>query len=272
MIKKTLPTSPHLIEWMVNKGKEESSSYLEERADYGTFMHSQCGELLMAGHYDLDTLADRLKLYCAKKDIPYQKEWVDELKKDILAFAQFMIDTNLKPLAIEIVLSHPEDGYAGAIDLVAELDIEEKGFFGDVYLSGPDKGLPKMTKQTRRVIAIIDMKSGRKGFYEAHEIQLQAYLEMWKIHFPDVLVERLYNWSPKAWEVSPTYNLKNQTDSKNLFKLPHLSAISKVEESKRRNRVTILSGDIRPANGLQGNIEEMSYADLIKRNNGDTSR
>ena len=43
--------------------------------------------------------------------------YADDFKKDILAFAQFMKDTDLKPLAIEIVLTNPEDGYAGAIDL-----------------------------------------------------------------------------------------------------------------------------------------------------------
>ena len=167
----------------------------------------------------------------------------EELKKDVLAFAQFIIDYNVKPLAIEICLYHPFDGYAGAIDLVCELDFNKK-----------------------RIRAIIDLKSGRKGFYESHEVQLGAYLEMWKIHFPDSPVDKVFNWSPKAWRKAPTYNLVNQSESKNIPKLPYLVQLSKIEADKREDTITIVSGQINVLEGLGKNIAEKTFVQLVKEN------
>src|SRR5690606_1373581 len=146
----------------------------------------------------------KLEAYATKEKITPKSDWITEIKKDILAFAQFMIAKNVKPIAIEIVLFHPEDNYAGAIDIVCEMDEEEKGFFGETYASGARKGEPKESKRTIRVNAIVDIKSGRKGFHESHEIQLHAYKEMFQVHFPDVPIHRVYNWSPKDWRNTPS--------------------------------------------------------------------
>jgi hypothetical protein len=265
MIRNTLPTSPHLIQWLISKqgeGKDEA----EERANYGTFLHKECADLLINGTYNLDKLQESLKPYLESKNIPLDRlSWADELKKDVLAFAQFMIDCNVKPLAIEICLYHPIDGYAGAIDLVCEMDLEEKGFFGDTYASGVNKGQPKETKQVKRIRAIVDLKSGRKGFYESHEIQLQAY-NMWGYHFPEMLIDRVFNWSPKDWRSTPSYNLKDQSNSKNLYKLPYLVELAKIEDDKRNNTVTVINGSIDLLKGLNENISEMTFTELIKKN------
>lgn len=267
MIKNTLPTSTHLINWKVEKGANDAEREMLERATYGTFLHTVCGTLLMTGRYNLDDLQKELDAFCLTEKITPKPGWVDDLKKDVLAFAQFMIDKNVKPLAVEVILYHPKDGYAGALDLVLEMDDEQKGFFGETYLSGTNKGQPKETKRIVRVNAILDIKSGRKGFYESHEIQLKAYKEMWDIHFPDVKIDRLYNWSPKDYRgATPSYNLKDQTDSKNMNKLPSLVELAKIEESKRNNVVTVIGGSIDLTKGLDGIISEISFTDLIKKN------
>jgi hypothetical protein len=266
MIRNTMPTSPYLIQWLISKGGDGGKEEAEERASYGTFLHAQCADLLINGVYDLDTLPDRLGLFLLKEKIENNKGWEDDLKKDILAFAQFMIDYNVKPLAIEIILYHPTHGYAGALDLVCELDFEEKGCFGETYASGINKGQPKESKRIIRINAILDVKSGRKGFYESHEIQLVAYREMWQIHFPYVKIDKILNWSPKEWRLTPSYNLKDQTDSKNLNKLPHLVELSKIEASKRSDILTVVSGKIDLTKGLDSNIEELTYTQLIKKN------
>lgn len=266
MIKNTLPTSPFLIKWIADMGAEESKEFALERADYGTFLHIQCGELLINGTYDLDSLSQKLDIFGTKEKITIKKGWVEDLKKDVLAFAQFMIDTNFKPLAIEICLYHPTDGYAGAIDIVGEMDIEEKGFFGETYKSGVNAGQPKESKRTIRIRVIVDIKSGRKGFYESSEIQLHAYKEMWGEHFIET-IDRVYNWSPKDWRSAPGYNLKDQTDSKNAKKLPQLVALAKIEDEKRINSVTVIKGQIDLLSGLSGNIEELTFIELIKKNN-----
>lgn len=242
LIKNTLPTPPSLIKWIADKGQEEGAKEAMERADYGTLMHECCAELLINGKFDLDNLTKKLALFTAKNNIPVKEEWTESLKKDILAFAQFVIDFSVTPLAVEIVLYHPTDGYAGAIDLCAEV-----------------------TYKKERIRAIIDLKSGKKGFYESHEIQLQAYKNMWNIHFPDYPIDRVFNFSPKDYRTNkPTYNFKDQTDSVNANKLPSLVQLAKIEDAKRENKITIISGKIDLAKGIENNIKELTFTELVK--------
>lgn len=242
MIKNTLPTPRALIKWMTEQ--DDGEAEVLERASYGTFMHKICQMLLISGFYDIDKLPKELKEFCEKEKIPYKQEWEKELKKDVLAFAQLIIDKQIRPLAVEIILYHPTDGYAGALDLVCEMLFNKK-----------------------RINVIIDLKSGRKGFYESHEIQLMAYKEMWQQHFPDIEIHKLMNFSPKNWQSTPTYNLKDQTEAKSMAKLPHLVALANIEEDRRDKSVMVISGKIEPAKGLSRNINEMSLKDLIKGNN-----
>jgi hypothetical protein len=244
LIKNTLPTPPALIKWMADKGAEDGKNEAMERACYGTCMHHLCGMLLIDGKLDLGVVPNVLQQIALRENIQPQKGWVEELKKDILAFAQFIIDRKVKPLAIEVCLYHPTDGYAGAIDLVAELDFDRK-----------------------RITALIDLKSGRKNFYPSHEIQLGAYREMWKIHFPDKPVDKIFNWSPKDFRgKTPTYNLKDQTESKNIAKLPYLVELSRIETEKRDDTVTVISGTIDLNKGLSDNISEKTFIELVCEN------
>ena len=269
LIKQTLPTAPSLVKWIADMGYEESQRFAQERAHYGTFMHAQLAELLITRSYNLNFIRERLRMFIESEQLPGDfMGYADDFKKDILAFAQFMKDTDLKPLAIEIVLTNPEDGYAGAIDLVAELTIEEKGFFGEFYKTGANAGKPKETKQQRRIRAIIDFKSGRKGFFPEYEIQLHAYKKMWNMNFEAHPVEKVFNWSPKDWRgKTPTYNFKDQTDSKNAKKLPYLVELARIEDEKRDNTVVSCSGiiDLDNPNGLENNVTELSLAEVVKK-------
>lgn len=267
LIKNTLPTSPSLVKWIADMGYDESRRFAAERASYGTFMHAQIGELLINRAYDLNGLRERLKSYIESEKLPSDFiNYADDFKKDILAFAQFCRDVELKPLAIELVLTNPEDGYAGAIDLCAEITIEEKGFFGEVYKTGPNKGQPKESKEKRRIRAIIDFKSGRKGFFPEHEIQLHAYKKMWNMHFEQYPVEKVFNWSPKDWRgTTPSYNFKDQTDSKNAQKLPYLIELARIEDEKRENTIVSCGGILNlDEDGFDNNIMELSLSEVVK--------
>lgn len=267
LIKQTMPTSPHLVKWIAEMGLDESSNYTQERADYGTFMHMEIATLLITRKYDTTKTKERLKAFIEENKLP--SDFInheEEIKKDLMAFAQFMIDHKVKPLAIEIVLNHKTDGYAGAIDLVCQMEIEVKGFFGEVYKSGPRKGEPKESKKWITVIAIVDFKSGRKGFYESHEVQLQGYREMWDCWFPNKPVDRLFNWSPKDWRgKKPTYNLKDQTDSKSRNKLPYLVELARIENNSANRSVTMIDGVIDIDKGIDSNLTEMTLSELVKK-------
>ena len=236
LIQATTPMPYGLKVWLADKGWEQSRAILNERAQYGTWMHMLCNELLINGSIDLSTddfLKEHLFRYVnsQEKDLS-SRQWIKDIKSDLMAFTQFVQDHNVEPLLIEQALAHPS-GYAGAIDLVCKMDYEVKGFHGEYLKSGVNKGQPKETKKTFRGICIVDYKSGRKGFYESHEIQLKAYENLVE-HNYGVSVDRLYNWAPTDWRMTPDYKLKDQTNSDHAKLFPFLLDIAKQKKELLR--------------------------------------
>ena len=247
ILSQTLPKAPHLINWIANKGIEEAERYKGERAAYGTFMHAAFEELLINRAYDLDGLKGKLKEYIEVYRLPDDFiYYADDLKKDVLAFAQFVLDYDVRPLAVEIALVHPYYKYAGMIDCPCTMRAK----------IGRDD----------RINAIVDFKSGRKGFYEESEIQLGMYRDMWNVNFEQFPVTRIFNFSPKDWRKKPSYNLKEQTESPNIRKIPYLLEIAAIEDEKRDNTFTAVNGmvvlDDNP--DLSQNVISLSLAELIK--------
>lgn len=248
IISQTTPTAPHLIKWIAEKGYDEAEAYKQERANYGTFMHAIFEELIINRTYDLDGLKDELLAYIERHRLPVDfVYYADELKKDILAFAQFVRDYDVRPIAVEIALVHPTYRYAGMIDLPCTMK--------------------KSPKSDERVTAIVDFKSGKKGFFEDYEIQLHLYRIMWNENFPEVPIDRVYNFAPKDWRKSPTYNLKDQTNSAAAAKIPHLLAIAQIEDDKRENVFTAMHGTINldGEDSIEDNITTLTLADIIKK-------
>ena len=246
LLKQVMPTPPALLDWMIANGKDGATEKRNLAAAYGTFMHIQFETLVINRRYDFDNVPAVLLGYMERENLPEKvfAEWLPKIRKDVLAFAQFVRDYNVKPLAIEIGLVHPEYHYAGCIDLPC-------------LMTDPKSG--------KQFTAIVDFKSGRKGFYEEHELQLHLYREMWNVNYPETPVARVFNFSPKDWRTKPTYNLKDQTDSVNARKLPYLLALASIEDEKRDNTLTIVRGVLDLDNGkIADNILTLSLADLIK--------
>lgn len=246
LLKLVMPTPPALLDWMIANGKDGATEKRDLAAAYGTFMHGQFETLIINRRYDFDNVPVVLLDYMERENIPvtYLPQWAIKIRKDVLAFAQFVRDYNVKPLAVEIGLVHPDFHYAGCVDLPC-------------VMTDPKTG--------KKFTAIVDFKSGRKGFYEEHELQLHLYREMWNVNYPDKPVERVFNFSPKDWRKAPTYNLKDQTDSVNAKKLPYLLALATIEDEKRDNTLTIVRGILDLDKGkIADNILTLSLAELIK--------
>lgn len=251
MLSAVMPTSPYLIEWMMKNGKEGAEEKRDMAAMYGTFMHSQFEEVIINRRYDFDEAPEKLRDYLDRENLPDKvfNDWLVKIRKDVLAFAQFAKDYNVRPLAVEIGLVHPKYNYAGCVDMPCIMKD------------------PKTFEDFR---AIVDFKSGRKGFYEEHELQLALYTMMWNVNFPDVKIDRFFNFSPKDWRSTPSYNLKEQTKSKNIEKIPHLLALAAIEDEKRDNTITVVKGVLDLDNGkLEDNILELSLSELIKSKKSD---
>lgn len=249
MIANALPTNQALLKYYGDRGYEDAVRYARMRADYGTFLHGEITRFCIDKTYNLGLVKERLMSYIEDHMLPasFIAEF-DPLQRDLLAWAQFVYEYNVEVEALELVLSSDINLYAGAIDIKASLDYKGE-----------------------RIQAIIDNKSGRKGFFEAHEIQLHAYKEAWNENFPDCPVTKVFNWSPKDWRgAKPTFNFKDQTESKSAKKLPYIIALAHIEDSKRENKVSCVGGIIEYGKSLDDNISMISIEEAVSKSPNDT--
>lgn len=249
MIANALPTNQALLKYYGDRGYEDAVRYARMRADYGTFLHGEITRFCIDKTYNLGLVKERLMSYIEDHMLPasFIAEF-DPLQRDLLAWAQFVYEYNVEVEALELVLSSDINLYAGTIDIKASLDYKGE-----------------------RIQAIIDNKSGRKGFFEAHEIQLHAYKEAWNENFPDCPVTKVFNWSPKDWRgAKPTFNFKDQTDSKSAKKLPYIIALAHIEDSKRENKVSCVGGIIEYGKSLEDNISMISIEEAVSKSSIET--
>ena len=190
--KKSLATSPHLIDWMIGMGKEAAEFYKNERAAYGTFLHCEIVECIIKGGGDFSDISNRAFVSAVNDGYGYNAAtWSSDVVNDIASFFSFVKDRNVKFIAAEFPVFSERYRLAGCIDLVCKLEFNRK-----------------------EVNALIDIKSGRKGFTESHELQLHCYKEIWNETFESKFpVTHVFNWAPKNVTAKTKYDLKNQTES-----------------------------------------------------------
>jgi hypothetical protein len=222
-IKETCSPMPwSLIEWYIKNGKEYCDWFKEHSANYGTYFHMLCG-MILRGEKITTTRSfflDDMRIFFDKKELDYngcfgwmQKEKRD-LRKDLYGFCKWCQDYKVRPLAIEYPVMHPEGLYAGTIDLVC-------------YITLPlTKIQIEKGENEKEIIIGVDLKSGMKGFYEEHEIQLHAYMPLWNIEYPELQWDRVYNYGCHNFRIplsanSTFYKFKDQTKSKVAYKWDH---------------------------------------------------
>lgn len=265
------PRNPFLEKWRAEMGLKEAEAYTLERANYGTFLHGQLERLLVNRSYDLDLLKSELAKYIEREQLPTSFiNYAEDLKKDVLAFAQWVIDYDVRPLCIEEAL-YSKNGYAGMLDLVANLralplndELKALEKVGD----DEEKKAKIKEKYSKRLVGLIDFKSGRNGFYESYVHQLYLYKDMWLENFPEIPIESVFNWSPKDWRKAPSYNFKCQDDAID----PRITA-TLLEQYKLRKTetkdVTLVSGNITLDSDLSSNYRTISLEELVKEKNTD---
>lgn len=250
IIEKTTPTSYGIKKLMAELGIEGFYQMMNQKALYGTLMHLIIADYFRNGkQFDTDSLYSRVQDFVAENNIRFDtNRWVYELNKDLRALVQWAIDYEVSPIAIECVgyYDNGQHRFAGAIDLVCEMTIKEKGFYGEVYKTGANKDQPKETYETRRVLAIVDFKSNRNSFHDDHEIQLSMY-RMMAEHSLGIHVEKVFNVSPKDWDKSPTYNCKDQTDTPERARIPYLLGSFFVEWEEPKD-ILVMSGKLNGGN------------------------
>ena len=254
MLSAVMPENKILTEWKLSLGKEKAEAYTMERANYGSFVHGQLARMMIAGKYNLDLVREELGKYCERNGLP--DSFVDlheeEAKADLVAFAKWMYDYDVKPLAVEISL-RSELGYAGTIDLPCNMRL----------YSREDK---KHSDDNTRINAICDYKTGKKGFHDDNAIQLELYRMMWNENF-DMNIDRIFNVAPKDWRGTvkkiPSYNFVEQTDNPVLNRIPAYLELFRLMDDEDR-KITICSGEIDLSSGENKNVEVLTLSEMIK--------
>lgn len=277
IISKTTPMSYGLKAILAEKGMQGFNQFMKEKADYGTLLHILISDYLRSGnekssrHFDFDDIPGRVQLYVEENHINYSTiYWAWNLKKDLASLIQFIYDYNVEPIAIEAVGIY-NDGtyhYAGALDLICYMTIKEKGFWGEVYKTGENKGQPKETFKEIRVKAIVDFKSGKSGFFEDYEVQLKMYGLMAEQSF-GIKPDRLFNVAPKDWDTTPTYSIKDQTESIHHAKIPFMLGQYSVEWKEPKD-ILVIEGKVN-GTGLQDAVKMIPASEFILRKIGKQS-
>lgn len=201
----------------------------EYAADKGTIMHFLYEQYLKGRDMYLRRsfiikLLEESDLRISKKNMDRFKssvEDLDDMIERLVRFAKFCTDYELRPMAIEKILSCEQYEVASPIDLIAEI-YEEKtveGYFGEVYQKNTKdkkKGDPKLStkKIKEKKIVIIDFKSG--DMHNSQILQLELYRRMVKEWY-NIDVDGIYNFSPKS-ESSKKYTFRERSGSKEIKK------------------------------------------------------
>lgn len=271
ILKKVMPENKFLTEWKLSLGKEESLAYSMERANYGTFVHGQLAQLMISRRYNLDGVRDELTKYVEREKLPFGfiDAHEDEARADIKAFAKWMSDYDVRPYAVEVSLYSPSMGYAGMIDLVCNMRefSKEDELKAIEKCNGDEKKLAKVAEKfSSRIDAIVDFKSGKKGFWDEHKLQLALYRDMWNENFPDKIITRIFNIAPKDWTKTakkvPSYSFEEQTEDEVLAQLPALLDLYRLMP-KEEKKVVVVSGVI-DLDRENNNVSVYSLTDLVK--------
>lgn len=276
MIEQTQPMNQHLIDWLIMMG-DKAEPHVEERKNYGSMMHSAFAEILINKKFSLDTITKRVTDYISLNSVEADPlKWELELKKDILAFSQWIIEFEVIPLAIEIPLCSRKYKVATLVDLICKMTKPIKGFWGEKYKTGEKKGEAKETIKKENIFAIVDFKSRKKAYVtDGDELQLKLCEEIVKENFPEFkdINFYLYSWHPKDWKTSPGFFDTDHSNKHSIKEMELISALFHIRKDilkytrlNIKGLIDLNSGDI-VGNYIIQNLEEITkkeYSKIIK--------
>lgn len=203
VIKSQAPMSPWLMKWIAEHGTKRAEYLRDSRAAYGTLMHMLFARTLIAGEFAVDAIPQLIAEHFEKEKLSFDTTgWAEDLAQDLVGFAGWVRDYNVKPIAIEYPMFDDEDKVGGTADLPCELDR---------YVKDPKS---KKWIVAGRETAYVDYKSNRESFYDESAIQGHQYRRMWNKLHPGKPLERVFLYGPKDWDESSKerYRFSDVTD------------------------------------------------------------
>jgi hypothetical protein len=198
-----LPTSKILLKWQIAKAielgsQEVADEYVEATADYGTGLHIAVAEFVRNGHIMWHEF--EFWVYDWLNQAGFGGKSIDlaanELRDDFACMAEFLYRYDCEIIAVELPVYCTDLGIATAIDLIVRMNNPT-----DRYKDG------------NKITAIINLKSGKKDFFETHEYQLCGERMLFNQLYGESFgkIEYVFNLAPKNWETKPDFKLKDQT-------------------------------------------------------------
>ena len=148
------------------------------------------------------------------------------------------------------------------------MNVSVKGNWGEVYKSGDNKGKPKTTSQNVRKTVLINMKSGRHGFYENNGLQCEAEKQLFEENFPDIKIDATMNWAPSDWRGidSDKYKTKDWSgliDEREIDCMFKLAEVKFRDKMENKERISIF-GQLIYGNDPRTNISVGLLTDMIR--------
>ncbi len=203
----TVASREGILSWRENVGKAVAERLLQERCNFGTFMHGQTGEYDRTRQYNFDLARDAVLNFQITHPLPFSVNldaWEQELKEDVAAWIHWNNLVEAQPLATELPLLSRANRFASRLDWFGWINIGSEGY----YKSGAKAGQPK--GDVRRVLAIVDKKSSRKSHdSQDYPLQLIAYYLLLSENFPTFQQGQpiyLFNWNPCGFEFVPKFS------------------------------------------------------------------
>jgi len=202
-----MPANRFLQQWKEKMavelgGAEHANDYVQATANYGTGLHIAVAEYCRNGGVDWGEFENWAFQYLDSvgfKNGTLQSAHA-ELVKDFASMLQFFYDYRVEVIAVEIPV-WLDCGIATLIDLVVEMD--EKNYTEKTPI-----------ENRKRTKSIINLKSGKKGFFETHVFQLEGERRMFNETYGNLIgeIKSVFNLAPNDWKGKPTYKLKDQTE------------------------------------------------------------
>ena len=220
IMNRVLGVDYYLADWMATVGKDQATFERINSANYGTFFHIQCADILRGKAVNLDEqyFFEEMQVFCEENNHDFEEllKWYKQkgrkILDDVIGFICWIKEYNVRPIAMEYPLMHPEGLWAGTTDLVCKLAYDKN-----------------------EIIAMVDIKSTLQGFFESNEIQLHAYKTLWDMEHPEIQIERVFNYCCNSFRRSTLakylsggksgrfkpFQFKDQTGSENTYKWQH---------------------------------------------------
>ena len=183
-----------LEKWKVEKGFEYFT-ILDHLANYGTLFHHiaflpwsqpETWKMLSYRQARETYIREFVTRVCphveptkAYIDSSTKGNWFAQVDDDLVCWLKFIKEYEVEPLACELSLASERIGIAGTLDMPCMMNFNRK-----------------------RVMAIVDIKTSRSGFFEDHGIQLNICRELLIDNFhiegfePQEIM--LFNWRPSG--------------------------------------------------------------------------